>query len=186
MKPACSLDTLTAQNVDLIAKIEHASESNRTRGERIADLVTTWIGSWTFLITQSVLLFIWMILNLIGWWWHWDPYPFILLNLVLSFQAAYATPIIMMSQNRQARISDRRNRLDLQINMLAEQENTEQLRLLRLLCKKLDVHVPGAESRLEQPTKPDEIFRQIEKAAGVDKKGMKVTSQGGNHKRRRS
>jgi uncharacterized membrane protein len=185
MKTASSLNTLTAQNVDLIAKIEHASESHRTRGERIADLVTTWIGSWTFLITQSVLLLIWMILNLIGWWRHWDPYPFVLLNLVLSFQAAYATPIIMMSQNRQALISDRRNRLDLQINLLAEQENTEQLHLLRLLCKKLDIQVPGAESGLEQPTKPDEIIRQIEKAAGVEMETDKTNSRG-NHKRRGS
>jgi uncharacterized membrane protein len=185
MKKASAIDCLTEKNVDLIAKIEHASESHRTRGERIADLFTSWIGSWTFLITQSVLLLIWMALNLIGWWRHWDPYPFILLNLVLSFQAAYATPIIMMSQNRQALISERRNRLDLQINLLAEQENTEQLHLLRLLCKKLDIHLSGAESGLEEPTKPDEIIRQIEKAAEIEKTTKKASPTAGNHKRPR-
>ena len=108
-----SLEELTRRNIELISKIEEASRLHRTTGERVADVVTNWIGSWTFLIIQSVLLCLWIILNLIGWWRHWDPYPFILLNLALSFQAAYATPIIMMSQNRQARITDHRNRLDL-------------------------------------------------------------------------
>lgn len=158
-----TISDLTEQNVGLISKIEKAALDKRTTGERIADVVTEWIGSWTFLIAQSVLLLIWIALNLFGWWSHWDPYPFILLNLALSFQAAYATPIIMMSQNRQARISDRRNRLDLQINLLAEQETTEQLRLLRLLCEKLEIPL-AAPSALEQPTHPAEILRQIEKA----------------------
>ena len=170
MKNASSLNHRTAQNVELIAKIEKASQDHRTTGERVADSVTSWIGSWPFLIGQSVLLFIWIVLNLVGWWRHWDPYPFILLNLALSFQAAYATPIIMISQNRQALLSERRNRLDLQINLLAEQENTEQLILLRLICKKLDIPLTGPDSGLEQPTKPAEIIRQMEKAATLAKK----------------
>ena len=158
-----NIDSLTERNVQLISTIEKAALANRTRGERVADTVTAWIGSWTFLIVQSLLLLVWIALNLFGWWQHWDPYPFILLNLALSFQAAYATPIIMISQNRQARISDRRNRLDLQINLLAEQETTEQLRLLRLLCQKLDIPLTRS-SAMEQPTSPDKILRQIEKA----------------------
>ena len=60
------------------------------------------MGSWPFIIVQSIILAIWISLNVIGYMNHWDPYPFILLNLALSFQAAYAAPIIMMSQNRQA------------------------------------------------------------------------------------
>jgi uncharacterized membrane protein len=79
----------------------------RTRGERVADTVTASVGSWPFIITQSVLLAIWIVANtvLIGDWIAgrpFDPYPFILLNLVLSFQAAYTGPVVMMSQNRQA------------------------------------------------------------------------------------
>lgn len=70
-------------------------------GQRLADMVTDRIGSWSFIIVQSVILLIWIVVNTIAWRQHWDPYPFILLNLVLSFQAAYAAPIIMMSQNRQ-------------------------------------------------------------------------------------
>lgn len=66
-------------------------------GALIADWVAKTVGSWRFIIIQSVILGIWIILNLIAIVGHWDPYPFILLNLVLSFQAAYAAPIIMMS-----------------------------------------------------------------------------------------
>jgi uncharacterized membrane protein len=78
---------------------------NRSFGQRAADEITQWLGSWTFIIIQSVILGVWITLNLTQLIFHaWDPYPFILLNLTLSFQAAYAAPIIMMSQNRQAEI----------------------------------------------------------------------------------
>jgi uncharacterized membrane protein len=73
-----------------------------TRGQRLADAVTSRLGSWPFIVVQSVLLIAWIALNTIAWRRGWDPYPFILLNLALSFQAAYSAPIIMMSQNRQA------------------------------------------------------------------------------------
>jgi uncharacterized membrane protein len=69
-------------------------------GQRIADKVAATMGSWSFIIVQSVILTVWIILNVIAWISHWDPYPFILLNLALSFQAAYAAPFIMISQNR--------------------------------------------------------------------------------------
>ncbi|GAC1386052.1 MAG: hypothetical protein NVSMB33_15500 [Ktedonobacteraceae bacterium] len=72
-------------------------------GQRIADAVATGMGSWTFIITQSVILIVWATLNSVGWFaWKWDLYPFIAMNLLLSCQAAYAAPVIMMSQNRQA------------------------------------------------------------------------------------
>jgi uncharacterized membrane protein len=71
-------------------------------GEKIADGVASVMGSWKFIITQSILLALWLIFNTVAVVTHWDPYPFILLNLALSFQAAFATPIILMSQNRTA------------------------------------------------------------------------------------
>jgi uncharacterized membrane protein len=79
----------------------------RTTGERVADGVAAGVGSWPFIIVQSALLGLWILANglLIGDWLGgepFDPYPFILLNLVLSFQAAYTGPVVMMSQNRQA------------------------------------------------------------------------------------
>src|SRR5438552_3411626 len=72
-----------------------------TFGQHVADSVANGMGSWAFIIVQSVLVLLWMAINLVGFIYHWDPYPFILLNLLFSTQAAYAAPIIMMSQNRQ-------------------------------------------------------------------------------------
>lgn len=164
MDPTRSINELTRRNVAIIAEMEKAEENIRSRGERIADRIATWVGSWTFIIAQSVILVLWIILNLVAWVEHWDPYPFILLNLALSFQSAYAAPILMISQNRQGKLSERRNHLDLQINMLAEQETTEILRLLRLLCEHSglrDMDVDGRQG-LEEETRHAEIVKQIQ------------------------
>jgi uncharacterized membrane protein len=93
-----------------------------TFGERVADGFATMMGSWTFIIIQSIILALWVALNAIAWFRHWDPYPFILLNLALSFQAAYAAPIIMMSQNRQADKDRLAAENDYFINVKAEEE----------------------------------------------------------------
>jgi uncharacterized membrane protein len=102
-----------------------------TRGQRIADSVASTMGSWRFIIVQSTLLFAWVALNITAWVNHWDPYPFILLNLALSFQAAYAAPFIMMSQNRQADVDRRKAEDDYKINIKAELE-------IELLHQKID------------------------------------------------
>lgn len=73
-----------------------------TLGERVADRVAAGIGSWAFLIIQSVLIVVYVILNVIGLINHWDPYPFILLNLCFTVQAAYTGPVLLLSGNRQA------------------------------------------------------------------------------------
>jgi uncharacterized membrane protein len=79
---------------------QHHSDSLNF-GQRLADSVANGMGSWRFIIWQTVIVAIWMILNVMAIVGHWDPYPYILLNLVFSTQAAYAAPIIMMAQNRQ-------------------------------------------------------------------------------------
>jgi uncharacterized membrane protein len=158
-----SVTELTQQNVEAIAKMQLAANERRTFGERVADGVAQAVGSWPFIIVQTILLAAWVVVNVVAWIEHWDPYPFILLNLLLSFQAAYASPIIMMSQNRQAKINERRNHLDLQINLLAEQEITEILKLLHKLCKKLEIPVGDqhAIEALEQATEPEHLIDQI-------------------------
>jgi uncharacterized membrane protein len=97
-------------------------QSALTWGDRLADRVATVMGSWRFIIIQSGLLTVWVGLNVVAYVNHWDPYPFILLNLMLSFQAAYAAPIIMMSQNRQAAVDRREAKHDYEINLKAELE----------------------------------------------------------------
>ncbi len=155
---------IASENIRKIASLEKAANQERTFGELIADRFSSFIGSWTFIIGQSVILSLWIIINVIAWIRHWDPYPFVFLNLALSFQAAYASPIIMMSQNRQARLSERRNHLDLQINLLSEQENTQMLHLLRKIAERLQVDcsdVPEL-SALEETVEPQKLIQQIE------------------------
>jgi uncharacterized membrane protein len=103
-----------------------------TLGDRVADWVAATMGSWGFIIGQSILLVIWIVLNVTAYVQQWDPYPFILLNLALSFQAAYAAPFIMMSQNRQAAIDRAAMQTDFQINAKAELE-------IELLHQKIDL-----------------------------------------------
>ena len=103
-----------------------------TPGQRIADAVAATMGSWRFIIIQSTILVAWLTLNITAWVNHWDPYPFILLNLALSFQAAYAAPFIMMSQNRQQDVDRAKAETDYRINVKAELE-------IELLHEKLDL-----------------------------------------------
>ncbi|MBI3418549.1 MAG: DUF1003 domain-containing protein [Proteobacteria bacterium] len=91
-------------------------------GEKVADQVAATVGSWNFVLIQSGILTLWIIANLVAWIRAWDPYPFILLNLVLSFQAAYTAPIIMMAQNRQSVIDRRKAEQDYHVNLKAELE----------------------------------------------------------------
>jgi uncharacterized membrane protein len=102
-----------------------------TTGQRVADAVAAGMGSWPFIIIQSVLLAVWIALNVMAFVQHWDPYPFILLNLALSFQAAYAAPFIMMAQNRQQDIDRKEAENDHKINIKAELE-------IELLHQKID------------------------------------------------
>ena len=119
-----------------------------TFGQRIADMVAATMGSWSFIIIQSVILAVWIVLNVMAWISHWDPYPFILLNLALSFQAAYAAPFIMISQNRQADRDRHQAEEDFRTNVEAEQRIEElQRRLADIEVNKLDRIIELLEKR---------------------------------------
>ncbi len=112
---------------------------NLTVGQKIADSVAQGMGSWSFIIIQSMIVAIWMLLNVIGFINHWDPYPFILLNLLFSTQAAYAAPIIMMAQNRQNERDRVQAMADFQTNLEAKKEIEElQVQLTQIELEKLD------------------------------------------------
>ena len=92
----------------------------RTPGERAADALSKWAGSWTFILSFLVFLGIWMTVNVYAWVDGWDPYPFILLNLVLSCVAALQAPVILMSQNRQMQKDRAKMEYDYKVNRRAE------------------------------------------------------------------
>lgn len=85
-----------------MARTRHQINAPHTIGDAVADAVVGGMGSWRFIIIQTVIVALWIICNIIGWNLHWDIYPFILLNLVFSTQAAYASPLILMAANRSA------------------------------------------------------------------------------------
>jgi len=110
-----------------------------TTGQRIADAVATKMGSWGFIIIQTIFVIIWMGLNVVGWIRHWDAYPFILLNLIFSTQAAYAAPIIMMAQNRQSERDRIQAQEDFDTNVAAKKEiEALQIHLNAIETDKLD------------------------------------------------
>jgi uncharacterized membrane protein len=103
-----------------------------TIGQKISDVVAKTVGSWKFIIIQSVCIFGWIAYNSINNPNPWDPYPYILLNLMLSFQAAYTAPAIMMSQNRLSEIDRQQANNDFEVNVKAELE-------IELLHQKIDM-----------------------------------------------
>ena len=120
------------------------------------------MGSWRFIITQSCILFAWIALNVTGLVRQWDPYPFILLNLALSFQAAYAAPIIMMSQNRQATKDRLHAEEDFRTNVLAEREIAAlQARLATLTPERWEALCAAQETQLT-------LLREIRDALVAD------------------
>ena len=103
-----------------------------TTGQKTSDIIAKTVGSWKFIIMQSVCIIVWIIYNSINHDSTWDPYPFILLNLMLSFQAAYTAPAIMMSQNRLSEIDRQQANNDFEVNVKAELE-------IELLHQKIDM-----------------------------------------------
>jgi uncharacterized membrane protein len=132
-------------------RLARETQAELTVGQKVADAVAATMGSWTFIIIQSVILAVWILLNVVAWMEHWDPYPFILLNLALSFQAAYAAPFIMISQNRQAERDRRQAEEDYRTNVEAERRIEDlQKALAAIEINKLDkiIHL------LEQQARP--------------------------------
>jgi len=126
------LDELRGFRKSLRAKAGGDAPSHElTIGQKVADQVAATMGSWNFIIIQTILLAVWIVLNVTAFVEKWDPYPFILLNLALSFQAAYAAPFIMMAQNRQQDIDRQKAEEDYKVNIKAELE-------IELLHQKID------------------------------------------------
>ena len=159
-KPMAGMDLLTvlgkqfhsAQQLVRGRAMRNANEmidEEATFGERIADMVARFGGSWRFIITFGVILVVYTGVNIALQQQAWDPYPFILLNLFLSMLAAIQAPVIMMSQNRQDTKDRLRSELDYDVNRRAESEIQGLAQRLNLLHEKMD----DLEDLIRQPTK---------------------------------
>ena len=111
----------------------------RTFGQKSADIIAKWAGSWVFIILFFVFLGLWVSSNIYAWTQEWDPYPFILLNLVLSCLAAIQAPVILMSQNRTAQRDRLRADYDYSVNRKAEKEIQQIKTTINKLAKKFKI-----------------------------------------------
>jgi uncharacterized membrane protein len=164
-------DELTEQNVNTVIQLEREVRERRTGADRLIDGITAFCGSMTFVWVHVVWFSFWIGLDIVRQGKTFDPYPYQLLTLIVSLEAIILSTFILISQNRDARLNDRRNHLALQIALLSEQENTKILKMLDRISRKLgaaDESDPTIEV-LEESTRPERLVAQIDKALDAEK-----------------
>jgi uncharacterized membrane protein len=149
------------RNVRAIANLEHEALHHRSATARISDVVCQFAGSGSFILLHAGWFTGWVLLNLgkVPGVEPFDPYPFTFLTMIVSLEAIFLSIFVLISQNRMAHQADRRAHLDLQINLLAEEENTTILRMLRALCQKQGIDL---ESMLEDGDDAKDLLRKTD------------------------
>ena len=159
-----SVEQLTEQNVETITRLEEAAREQRTPTDRLAEKIASFCGSMTFVWVHVVWFGGWILLNLIPGIRHVDPFPFTFLTLIVSLEAIFLSTFILISQNLETRMSERRSHLDLQLNMLSEQENTKMIAILLAIAEKVGADTsqdPHLEA-LSEETLPEKLAEQID------------------------
>jgi uncharacterized membrane protein len=159
-----SADDLTRRNVELIRQLEESAKQERSRSDLVAEAIANFCGSMTFVWVHVVWFGGWILLNFVPGVPHLDPFPFTFLTLIVSLEAIFLSTFILISQNHDTRISERRNHLDLQINLLSEQENTKMIRMLQAIADKVGAELspdPHLQA-LSEETEPERLIQQIE------------------------
>jgi uncharacterized membrane protein len=162
-RPRTAAD-VTRDNVNAMRKLEELAMAKRSGADRVAAFVANFCGSIAFVWIHAVLFGAWIAWNLIPGLPHFDNYPFIFLTLCVSLEAIFLSSFILISQNYEMRVAERRNQLDLQINLLSEQENTKMLQLLDRMARKMGLYEEDDPEIqvLEQATRPETLARQID------------------------
>ena len=147
----------TAENVRTVLALERRAQQRRSLGAQISERVTRITGTVAFAAGNIVTIAAWIV-------WNWrddqfDPYPFSLLTLILSVEAIVLAIFVLMSENQQSRQAEARAQLDLQIDVLAEQELTAALVMLRALCRHHKVDIDVSDRQLQQWLEPTELER---------------------------
>ena len=163
-RSAGSVSELTERNIRAIVELESEARANESRMQRVAQAVASFCGTMPFFWAHVVWFGGWIAFNTLGAQPHVDPYPFTFLTLLVSLEAIFLSTFILISQNEETRLTERRNALDLQINLLTEQENTKMLRMLGKIAEKLGVPDDDPSGAvLEQATRPDKLAAQIDR-----------------------
>jgi uncharacterized membrane protein len=169
-RKARTVDDVTSRNVRAMRKLEELALKQRSFADRVAAAVANLCGSMAFVWVHVALFGAWLLFNLLPGLPHFDPYPFTFLTLCVSLEAIFLSSFILIAQNYEMRVTERRSQLDLQINLLAEQENTKMLQMLERIALKVGAAVEDdLEIRaLEQATRPEALARQIDDAYSKD------------------
>jgi uncharacterized membrane protein len=159
------LGRIIEKNIQLIEAHRAESEQQKSFQSHLADFITTWSGSMPFIFAHFVWFGVWIAVNL-GWFGFtpFDPFPFGLLTTIVSLEAIFLSTFVLVSQNRQAALADRRADLDLQVNLLAEFEMTRVLTLVDRLAKKFDIpdYDDGELAELERDVEPERLLKELE------------------------
>jgi uncharacterized membrane protein len=136
-----TVEDMTERNVQTIVRLEQAAKAERAKSDQIADVIANFCGSMPFVWAHLIWFAAWIIINTMPGIAHFDSFPFNFLTLIVSLEAIFLSTFILISQNHETRLSERRNQLDLQINLLTEQENTKMLTLLGRIAEKVGVKI---------------------------------------------
>jgi uncharacterized membrane protein len=168
-----SLNTVVERNLEAIDEHRNAVEKQKTIQDHTADWITYWTGSMLFVYIHMVWFAAWVAVNL-GFFGirPFDPYPFGMLTTIVSLEAIFLSTFVLVSQNRQAELADRRSELDLQVNLLAEYEMTRVLTLIDAIAKRLDIsECDDAELvELKEDVEPREVLRELDRRAEPEQK----------------
>jgi uncharacterized membrane protein len=152
----------THRNITEICDMEKKALERRTVSARIGDTIATQAGRMWFIVFHLAWFAVWIVLNVKA---HrsFDPFPFPLLTMMVSLESIFLSLFILMSQNRSGQQADQRNHLDLQINLLAEDENTKMLQMLQALCEyhKLSVGRDPEISAMAKRTEIKEVLSEL-------------------------
>ena len=159
-----SVEQLTQRNIEVVQKLEEAANEERTASDRVARIIARFCGSMKFVWVHVIGFAGWIALNLLPGVNHIDPFPFTFLTFVVSLEAIFLSTFILISQNQDTRITERRNHLDLQINLLSEQENTKMLLMLQAIAEKVGAEFEPDDDMtvLAQDTELEKVVAQIE------------------------
>jgi uncharacterized membrane protein len=178
---------LLARNVEAVAQLEAADRARQTAAERFSDAVARLAGTGWFAGLHVVWFVAWITWNagLVPGRRPIDPFPFSFLTLVVSLEAIFLTLFVLISQNNLTRQSERRAQLDLQVNMLAEQESTKTVALLKRIAQGLDIPLPSdfGEQELAVPTDIREVVSTLDSVLPGDSCGADPQPSGREYRR---
>lgn len=160
-------DGTLAKNIALLQHERRRYQAARSVQQRVADAITSFAGSMASVYLHAALFGTWLLVNsgVVSQRWVFDPYPFVMLAMFASVEAIFLSSFVLVSQNRQAELSAKRDELELQVNLLAEHEITKLIALTDEIARTLGVRArPPETEALKQEVEPDHVLRAIERS----------------------